>query len=177
MEFDIVGTGSVLVSLTKAELSAQGLTFETLDYENAATRALVARLLHRAAETTGRCFLHREPLSIDVLPDGNGGCLLLLSQPVLPGGGSCAFAGEDIFALIDAARACRVQHCATGGTLFQKGNTLVLVLLDGTAAQRRILREFLQPLPADALLVARLEESARCLIADDALKVLGGTFA
>ena len=176
MEFDVAGAGSVLVGLTAAELRENGLTFETLDYGNAATRALVARLLRKAAEETGALLLPEAPLRIDVLPRTDGGCLFLFSRQTqdLSAPKDCAFFSDDIFAMIDAARACRTQGFALGGALFQNDRGLILLQRLCTASQRRVLSEFLRPLASDPLERVRLEETAQCLIEKNALKVLCG---
>ena len=137
MEFDVAGAGSVLVGLTAAELRENGLTFETLDYGNAATRALVARLLRKAAEETGALLLPEAPLRIDVLPRTDGGCLFLFSRQTqdLSAPKDCAFFSDDIFAMIDAARACRTQVCARRSALSERSRAdFAAAALYGVAA-------------------------------------------
>ncbi len=173
MKVDVAGDCSVLVAVSAAELAAFALTYETLDYENVKTQALVSVLLREIDRKTGRQLAGGE-LEIDALPDPDGGCLLMFTQKPKSEETEAVFFAADITPCIDAARAAKKLPAPGRSDLFQTASGLFLLLTGCSAALQRLLSEFLVLLPQSRLQAARLEEQGRCLIAGRALEILRG---
>lgn len=78
MEFKQINTRCLQIELTKEDLQTMDLTYETIDYQKAQTRALILSLLETARMTTD--FQPDTRVFIEVYPNEEGGCTIYFSD-------------------------------------------------------------------------------------------------
>lgn len=76
MRMELLENGCLKILLTGEDLTEYAMSFDTLDYRSAATRATLQRLMQTAADQLG--FAPAEHMLIEALPVDDG-CLLLIT--------------------------------------------------------------------------------------------------
>lgn len=172
MQIDLSGNGCLTLLLTDEELSALGLSFEELDYDNLRTRHMVHSLLQLARQETG-CPLNGA-LLVEALPL-EGGCLFLVTPEnaaaLESGVAPTVFWIADADALLQLAAAW--PHAAhpfgAGSSLYRlaDGNAFLLVLYGGEEAE--VLYECAEPVADGLAAAAWAAEHGDALFIGDAL--------
>ena len=80
MKIDIATEKSILVELSKEDMSFYDITYEELDYSNIPTRKIIFEIIEQIKEETGKTFDFTDNLQIDVMPDSIGGCLIIFTD-------------------------------------------------------------------------------------------------
>ena len=177
MKIELATAHQILVELSEADLRAFDLTAERLTPKSENTRRVLQRILSEIADQTGVQYRLRQYSHLDVLPDRVGGCLLILSdceRADEAGASGCFFAREEN-AVIDAARAAAfAQEAQLPATLMKTPGGYLLCLRRVPARLRRLLCEFMEPVPLCENAVSALAERGTLLLREQPLSALGG---
>lgn len=68
----------VIIELSAEDLASYDLSYKDIDYADSRTRKLLGDLLSQAENQLGKKLSGFEKFMIDVLPESDGGCILLL---------------------------------------------------------------------------------------------------
>lgn len=188
MEFRKLGPRRVRINLSRDELDTMGLSYDTLDYSSARTRALLFSLLEKACVDIG--FEPAGRVLVEAYPDESGGCRIEFSGSVgaarrwrvkrctqLP----VIYAFDDVNTLI----ACAVKlfgRCAQRiqkSALYHTGKNWVLAIYPEQERQDdtlMLLDEFAQRCGEGALAKAWLSEHAQTVVDDNAVGLLCAYF-
>lgn len=92
MEFVLVDSDKLKVSLTQKDLEEMGISYESIDYSDENTRKALVSLLEKGRAQTG-FNPRRAKLYIEVFPSQDGGCVIyytrLQGERFLPPDGLC----------------------------------------------------------------------------------------
>lgn len=178
MDFKKTNEKCILAFLTDDDMTSFGLTYDELDYCNEKTRSALKYILKKAKDETDFSFCSR--LRIDVMPGENDGCMILFSD--IEGIEEAVYREEQIVfecdnfnAAVDCAKVLSSLEIAVPESSFYEGHDIFRLIVAG-ADDRTIslIGEFMDILQSDESEAARTEETMRCLIEKDALKILCG---
>lgn len=186
VNFTMITADKLKVTLSAADLSELGVSYDSLDYTDPASRQLLLSLLEQGKERTG--FLARKSrLYIEVFPSEDGGCIIfytrLRSGQHPPGLGESAgpeavvFAFDDAETLLRAATGvwARCGHRIYKSALYllEGGYRLILYPLDyADGLSVLFLSEFARKVGEGEILAAFVEEHGSPIIEDRALDTL-----
>lgn len=188
MEFRQLGPFRVRINLSRDELDTMGLSYDTLDYGSARTRALLFSLLEKARADTG--FEPVGRVLVEAYPDEGGGCRIEFS------GSSAAvrrwrvkrsaqlpviYAFDDVDTLIACAVKLfgRCAHRIQKSALYHAGKSWLLAVYPARERQDdtlMLLDEFARRCGEGALAKAWLGEHARTVVGDNAVGLLCAYF-
>ena len=181
MKIDIATEKSILVELSKEDMSFYDITYEELDYSNIPTRKIIFEIIEQIKEETGKTFDFTDNLQIDVMPDSIGGCLIIFtdctenSKAVSVCSPSAVFETREIDDLIDCARTIRKSKSSFPQCdLFENLGIYTLVVRNCSAGLKRIISEFASGREADEFEISRIAESQHCLAEINGLEILCG---
>lgn len=177
MKIDAIDEKSILVELSKEDLSKSEITYEELDYANERTRKLVQRILETIRLETGKTVFENGSLEVEVMPDSFGGCLMIFKnkngEKNAKEDKTSVFFSENINNFIDCARALgKTEEQCKSGKLFSFDGTYFLLLSGLSERKRSVLSEYLEETALTQARLAFLLEYGKCLIEKDALFVL-----
>ena len=176
MKLELATAHQILLELSKKDLLRFDLSVESLLQPSAQTRAHICRLLSAVSTETGQTFRMGHGAHFDVLPDLQGGCLLIVSDCVREEAKlqPCAFFTREINDLIDAARAVCPVSAAICVTLLDTGGGFLLLIDCLNQQTGRLLSEFLCPVHLSDGTRAVLRERSRVLLDKAPLSALCG---
>lgn len=176
MKLELATAHQILLELSKTDLLRFDLSVEGLLQPSAQTRAQICRLLSAVSTETGQTFRMGNGAHFDVLPDLQGGCLLIVSDCVREEAKlqPSAFFTREINELIDAARAVCAAISAPRVTLLESGGGFLLLTDCQHQQTRRLLSEFLCPVHLSYMTCVILRERSRVLLDDALLSALCG---
>lgn len=191
MEFSLLGEDRLKVSLSPEELQELGVDYDSLDYQNPATRSILLQLLEQGRRSAG-FYPRKAKLYIEVFPREDGGCVIYFTRlstgeltaagRFLPGTAPEVYAFADHEVLIRACAglqeryAHRVLHSAL--YLLEGGYRLVVHPLDYTDnLSSSFLGEYGRYVGRGAVLTAFCREHGTPLLEEDAIAVLAGLFS
>ncbi len=178
MRIDITDRKSVMVELSKDDLSKSEITYEQLDYSNAKTQQLVRSILEKIRSETGFFFGEYSSLEVEVMPDSFGGCLMIFKEGDCSGkqeSRTALFWGENISSFIDGSRVVYKSFgCLPPSKLYQRGEEYFLLVRDCPQEISALLCEYLSGTEASGTEREILLEHSTCLIDENALVVLCG---
>lgn len=175
MKIDAIDENSILVELSKEELSKNEVTFEQLDYANEKTRALVRSVLEKIRTETGRCVSKDGALEVDVMPNSSGGCLMLFTEnraEAQSEGTPAVFKTDEIDNLIDFSR--RLKGESSRSALYRYSDSFFLFAPELSAFQLAVAGEYFETVKLKEEELNVLTEIGECLIQKNALAVLQG---
>lgn len=177
MKIDAFDEKSILVELSKEDLSKNEMTYEQLDYANEKTRKLVRSVLEKIKLETGRFVSNGTSLEVDVMPDSFGGCLMIFKESeesrTEKGGETSVFKTDEINNLIDLSRRLQKENPPIEKTeLYFFDETFFLFLKKATTVQKAVAAEYLKPLFLNEAKLLSIKEAGRCLIKNKALETL-----
>ena len=177
MKIDAIDEKSVLVELSKEDLSKSEITYEELDYANERTRTFVRKILETIRLETGRTGFESGSLDVEVMPDSFGGCLMIFKKKnesdFTEKENTAVFFSENINDLIDCARVLKnLEAQVESGALYCADGTFFLLLSGYPGKKRSVLSEYLEEAAFTEERLGFLKEYGKCLIESDALAVL-----
>ena len=177
MKIDAIDEKSVLVELSKEDLSKSEITYEELDYANERTRTFVRKILEIIRLETGRTVFESGSLEVEVMPDSFGGCLMIFKEKkesaFTEEDKTSVFFSENINDLIDCARVLKgLEAAEKSGALYCADGTFFLLLSVCSSKKRSVLSEYLEEAAFTEERLGFLKEYGKCLIERDALAVL-----
>ena len=177
MKIDAIDEKSVLVELSKEDLSKSEITYEELDYANERTRTFVRKILETIRLETGRTGFESGSLEVEVMPDSFGGCLMIFKEKkesaFTEEDKTSVFFSENINDLIDCARVLKgLEAPEKSGALYCADGTFFLLLSGYPGKKRSVLSEYLEEAAFTEERLGFLKEYGKCLIESDALAVL-----
>lgn len=176
MRIDITDKKSIMVELSKDDLSKSEMTYEQLDYSNPQTRKLVRRVLEKIRSETGLFVSECSSLEVEVMPDSFGGCLMFFKEAQKQKENEAAlFFCENVSDLIDCARAAKKAFkILPKASLFQNGGSYLLFVSECGADLSAFFGEYLSKSFASETQRAALLEHSVILAKSDALALLCG---
>lgn len=144
MNIEIATAHSVLVELSADDLCAWGLSFDSMDWENARARNVLRWILCEIRAKTN-CGFATQTTQVDLLPARNGGCLLIVSsadeEPAEQRADVCAL--ENIDALLDCLAWLHTGKPGLNRSeLFRREGVYFLIVFGADDERCNRLREF-----------------------------------
>ncbi len=164
----------MIIELTKDELEACCLTYEKLNSQLSQSKKTVCRIISEIQKISGESMSISEKTRVDILPDGEGGCLIILNSRSIKDGEERLqiYESDSIDNLLDFAKQTgKIRDIRS--SLFENGHCYRLIL----EAEREVhlkCREFLQKAGAGEAGREATKEGFDCIIEENALKILGG---
>ena len=177
MKIDAFDEKSILVELSKDDLSKSEITYEQLDYSNEKTRNLVRSVLEKIRLETGRCVSDCASLEVDVMPDSFGGCLMIFKEKkqnrTEKSEETSAFKTNEINSLIDFSRRIKNEKSKIEkAELYALDGMFFLLAKKLTKEQKAVAAEYLKPLFLSEAKLLSIKEAGKCLIESRAIEVL-----
>lgn len=178
MRIDITDKKSIMVELSKDDLSKSEITYEQLDYSNPQTRKLVRRILEKIRSETGLFASECSALEVEVMPDSFGGCLMFFKETQKakePKNEAALFACKNISDLIDCSRAAK-KACKSlpSAALYQNEGGYLLFVAECPEGLSALLCEYLSKCTASQMELAVTLEHSVCLAENNSLVLLSG---
>ena len=186
MEFSLVNSDKLKVSLTKGDLFALGIDYESLDYSNETTRKALINLLEQGRASAG--FQPKKAkLYIEIYPRGEGGCVIYYTRlaggevfptgQFMPGPSPIAFAFDDTHALLTACAKAHAlyRHRIFKSSLYAVGGEYRLIIypLDyNDKLSVSFLSEYGRMVGEGAILAAYIEEHGQLIREANALDAM-----
>lgn len=164
----------MIIEITKDELESCHLTYEKLDKSALKSKTAICRIISETQKISGESIRISENTQVDILPDGEGGCLIILNSK----GEERTFENlriyqnESIDPILDLAKHIGNNENIKSG-LFKKDKLFRLVLSAPKSVHLRC-SEFLDIWGEGETDSQRTKEFFDCMIPDNALKILGG---
>ena len=179
MKIDLAGEKSVLVELSKEDMTEFNITYDDLDYSNVPTRKVLFCIMEKIRLETGKTIGQTDKLKIDVMPDSKGGCLMIFTdcagEELVVKKEDLAFICEDINNLIDCARALKKSGLACPETsLYSSTDGYILTTSNCNNLQKKLISEFAKCERVSILDLERIREYGECIKSGNALEVLCG---
>ncbi len=188
MNIEGLTEGAIIVELTPDDMRELNITYEEMDYSNIETRRVIWTILARARKSLGEDIDATGTMTVEALPQKAGGCLLFFSTKardstvIRPGRRflmkRSSHQAVYTFATLEnvyraAARLVHEESTVLESELYAKGSfyRLILTCCD-TASVRDILCEYARSGAENDLLCAHTREQWRCLVKENALKLL-----
>ena len=163
---------TMIIELTRDELKSCFLTYEKINEDFSAARRALTRIICETRKISGEGLAVSDSSRIDVLPDGEGGCLIIVSSPKEHNEKICIYESRDVNLFIDMSKA--MSLCEKTQSSFYKAGESYRLVLEACERTHGICREFLLPVDEGKTGKVRTEESFSCLIKERASEILGG---
>ena len=161
MKISITDKDTTIIEFTKAELDGCRLTYENIARDTARSREVLLTIMSEAATLSGHRTFSPGNTTMDILPDGEGGCVIVLRKESKTAESACLiFYCHGIDGVIDLYTAAREL---TGSLTLYRKNDIYYVAARGDEASVKMCREFLFLLSSDEADTLRLEEAAEKL--------------
>lgn len=172
MKISADGNETTVIEFSKEELEGCCLTYENISRNVMKSRTAIYTIVTEAAKLSGNERLIDENTRIDILPDGEGGCVIILKK-VLHNGAESRHAllfSENIDCFFDLARSVRNIPFSS----LYKTEEGYFLYLEGEGGLLRRCSEFALRIFCDGDCRDYLEEYGMLLIEGNASEVLGG---
>lgn len=172
MKISADGNETTVIEFSKEELEGCRLTYENISRNVIKSRTAIHTIVTEAAKLSGNERLIDENTRIDILPDGEGGCIIILKTVLRTETESrrTMLFSEDADCFFDLARAVPDIPFSS----LYKTEEGYFLYLEGEGSLLRRCPEFASRIFCDEVSLARLEEYGTPLIKGKALEVLGG---
>ena len=172
MKISADGKETTIIEFSKEELEGCRLTYENISRDTIRSRTVIFTIITEAAKLSGNERVIDENTRIDILPDGTGGCVIVLNNvPHTSERLRCVLLfSENADCFFDLARAVKKS---TFSSLYKTDGGYALYL-EGESTQLGRYGEFGDPLFCDELYRHHLDEHGKLLIEGNALEILGG---
>lgn len=163
----------MIIEFSKDELEDCHLTYEKLDSESLKSKLAICRIIAETQKLSGESIKISEKTRVDILPDGDGGCLIVLDsrQKSKADTNLRIYESESLDPIMDFAKS--IGDKDTRSSLYGKDGRYRLSL-HSDAGEHLMCREFLDLWGEGEADLHRTVESFDCLISENALKILGG---
>ena len=168
----------ILARLSSEELDSFMLTCDELNSSDERAKKVLKIILDEIQAETGNSLTLSGGLKIEVLPDCSGGCLVLFMPLHEEDAETSVYETADIDNLLDLILVLRKEkELAEKSELFEKDGLYRLTVCGESKRLSRILNEYLSPVFSDITEPERTEETFRCIMKNNALEILCGTFS
>ena len=174
MKISCTSAEVIIIEFTKDELSGCHLTYEKLRDSQAKSKAAICRIIEETQKISGESILISPETRIDILPDGEGGCIIVLNsrQEKKEFESVRIYESDSIDALLDFASVTGKEEWVKS-SLFEKDGTYRL-LIDGEKKIHSLCTEFFDCCGNTDSALKETEVFYSCIIPEKALKILGG---
>ncbi len=181
MKISLVSDTITVIELSPEEMTQYDFTFEKSDYSSPHTRRVLWSIIDDAARITGKTVEVSRGLEIDFLPDVKGGGLLIICEGDEENikchklSSVSIFQSDDINSIMDFAKCTSILLKADASSLYCLDGTYRLCVRSGKSAFYFLAKEFCLEDVTSPYCPQSTEECWQCLIAENALEILGGT--
>ncbi len=164
----------IIIEFTKDELEACHLTYEKLDSNELKSKTAICRIISETQKISGESVKISDKTQVDILPDGDGGCLIVLNscQKLQHFEKLKVYESGSLDGVFDFAKSIGEKENIQS-SLYEKDGLYRLILF----AERPVhllCGEFLCQVGEGETENERTKESFFCLIPKGALEILGG---
>lgn len=172
MKISADGKETTVIEFSKEELEGCRLTYENISRDVIKSKTVLHTIISETAKLSGNERVIDENTLIDILPDGEGGCVIILNNVRVRRAerARCVLFSESADCFFDLARA-KVGISLSSLYKTEEGYALYL---EGESADLRRCTEFAEGVFCDEIFRQRLDEYSQLLIEGNALKVLCG---
>lgn len=172
MKISADGNETAVIEFTKEELESCRLTYENISRDVIKSRTAIYTIITEAAKLSGNESPLGENTRIDILPDGRGGCVIILNNVLQSNIQSrhAVLLSENADCFFDLARAVPDIPFSS---LYKTDGGYALYL-EGESSLLKRCSEFSEVVFCDEVRLARLNEYGTPLIEGNALEVLSG---
>lgn len=178
MRIDITDRKSIMVELSKDDLSKSEITYDQLDYSNPKTRKLVRSILEKIRSETGLFSSEYSSLEVEVMPDSFGGCLMIFKEgdnAEVKESEDALFVCENINDLIDCSRtADKTFDSVPDGKLYKSSSVYYLFIPACPSVILSFIGEYLSRCSLSKSAREAVLEQSVCLAESGALSLLSG---
>ena len=158
MKISATDKDTTIIEFTRSELEGCRLTYENLASDTARSREVLLTIINETARISGHRGIADCNTAMDILPDGEGGCVIILRTLRVRAAETFGiFYSEGIDGIIDLSRALRKESGTL--TLYRRGDGWYLTARGGESLMR-LCGEFLTLLSHSQTDESRLIESS-----------------
>lgn len=174
MKISCTSAEVMIIEFTKDELEGCHLTYEKLRDCSAKSKAAICRIIEETQKISGESIKISQKTGVDILPDGEGGCIIVLNsrQEKSSFENIRVYESDTIDTILDFA-ALTGKEEGIKSSLFEKNGSYRLIL-DGEKRVHNFCSEFLDCCGNNCSTTEETEVFYNCLIPEKALKILGG---
>lgn len=175
MKISATGKETTVIEFSKEELEACRLTYENISRDVIKSRTAIYTIITETAKLSGNEKIIDENTLIDILPDGEGGCVIILNNTLKNKKQKqrAVFLSKDADVFLDLAR--HNCHGDTALSHFYRTADGYVLYTEGEEKTLERFFEFADGFFCDGLYRQCLEEYGELLIENNALEVLCGT--
>ncbi len=174
MKISCTSAEVMIIEFTKDELSGCHLTYEKLRDCSAKSKAAICRIIEETQKISGESIKVSPETKVDILPDGEGGCIIVLNSRQEKNNFESMkiYESDTIDAILDFASLTGNEK-GTKSSLFEKDGSY-RIIIDGEKRIHNLCTEFLFCCDDTDSTLNETEIFYNCLIPERALKILGG---
>ncbi len=174
MKISCTSAEVMIIEFTKDELYGCHLTYEKLRDSSAKSKAVICRIIEETQKISGESIKVSPETKVDILPDGEGGCIIVLNsrQEKSSFESTRIYESDTIDTILDFASLTGKEE-GIKSSLFEKDGTYRLII-DGEKRVHNFCSEFLDCCGNTDSTLKETEIFYNCLIPENALKILGG---
>lgn len=174
MKISCTSAEVMIIEFTKDELDGCNLTYEKLRSSQAKSKAAICRIIEETQKISGNRITVSPETRIDILPDGEGGCIIVLNsrQEKNTLESIRVYESDTLDAMLDFASLTGKEE-GVKSSLFEKNGSYRLII-DGEKRLHNFCTEFLDCCDNPHSELRETETFYNCLIPENALKILGG---
>lgn len=173
MKISVSGKATTVIEFSKEELEGCRITYESISRNAVKSKTAIFTIISEAAKISGNEKIIDENTLIDILPDGEGGCVIILNnlQVVKDEPAGALLFSESVDCFFDLARSVK----GFGASKFYKTSSGYAMYVEGEREKLRSCGEYAELFFCDELGLSRIDEYSELLIGENALEVLCGT--
>lgn len=166
---------TMIIELTRDELSSCFLTYEKINEEFSSVTRVLTRIISEAHRLSGEGMPVDDSSVFDVLPDGDGGCLIVVTSPREQSQIIRIYESRDTDLFMDMSRA--IAGCEKTHSSLYRAKDAYRLIIGAPEATHRVCAEFLVHCDEGVTGEQRTKEHFSCLIKEGASEILGGLTA
>lgn len=163
-----------IIEFSKAELESCRITYENISRDEIRSKSAIFTIISEAAKISGKGEVISENTRIDILPDGEGGCIIVLNNTAEKTDEPSVklFCSPEFDPIIDYFAAVEKSQIKKS-SIYEMGKGYYL-LLEGDEKAIRLCGEYLSLYAQGHIALSRIMENGKLLISDNASEILGG---
>ncbi len=174
MKISAAGKETTVIEFSKEELEGCCLTYENISRNESKSKTAIFTIINETAKISGNNKIIDENTRIDILPDGEGGCVIILNNQKIKRDEpeSVVLFSESLNCFFDLARSARHLEAYRSG--LYATDTGYALYIEGETRLLRLCVEFSDVRHCDSTGLCYLDEYCRPLVEKNALEILGG---
>ncbi len=175
MKISTTGEEVTIIEFSKAELESCRLTYENITRNVVKSKTAIYKIISETAKMSGNDKVISENTLIDILPDGEGGCIIILNNTPIkkPLSRRKIYTAKKLDGFFDLARSVSING-KVKSSLYKRDNEYFLAV-EGEQSIFYVCSEFLSLYSDELCDEERLRECGELLIENNALEILCGT--